>query len=109
MPQIPKTLTTKTGRGSTTNTEHRFSSDRLEIDRDIFDHLEFEEKPLLHTQFFKDSSRTIVTENDSPDMTRGRKYREPLSHFSKKVRSRQIRLKSFAEFVSTARRPTRSF
>jgi DNA repair photolyase len=57
------------GRGAASNTSGRF--DLLKIEMDDSEGF-FEEKPgnerTVKTQFFKDTSRTIVTENDSPDI-----------------------------------------
>lgn len=50
------------------NENHRFTSVRLELDGEIFDHLGEEERPLLRTEFFRDSSRSLMTQNDSPDL-----------------------------------------
>jgi DNA repair photolyase len=68
MKKAPGVLHKTVGRGSAINADHRFSSQKLELDPAIFDHLGEEDRPLLQTQFFKDSSRTILTENDSPDV-----------------------------------------
>jgi len=55
------------GRGATGNTLNRF--DRLHMQPEPYDGEEFEEhKPLLRTEFLRDSSRSIVTENNSPDI-----------------------------------------
>lgn len=56
------------GRGASSNTVNRFERNHIELEP--YDGEEFEEaqKPLLRTQFFKDSSRTIVAENNSPDI-----------------------------------------
>lgn len=68
MKKAPGVIQKTVGRGAGNNEEHRFSSLRLELDNNIFDELEEEERPLLQTQFFKDTSRTIMTQNDSPDL-----------------------------------------
>lgn len=68
MKKIPGTISKNVGRGATINESHRFTSVRLELDGEIFDHLGEEERPLLQTEFFRDSSRTLVTDNDSPDL-----------------------------------------
>ena len=55
------------GRGSVGNTLNRF--DRQHIILEPYEGLEFEdEQPLLRTEFLRDASRSIVTENDSPDI-----------------------------------------
>ncbi len=56
------------GRGASSNTPNRFEKDRYEAEMQEFDAYLEEEKPLLKTQFIKDSSRSIVTENNSPDV-----------------------------------------
>jgi DNA repair photolyase len=56
------------GRGASSNTPNRFEKDRYEAEMQEFDVYLEEEKPLLRTQFIKDSSRSIVTENSSPDV-----------------------------------------
>lgn len=68
MNRLPPVLTKTVGRGATLNQEHRFSSSRLELDPNVFDELAEEDRPLLQTQFFRDSSRTIIAQNDSPDL-----------------------------------------
>ena len=68
MKKIPGVIEKTIGRGASINKSHRFTSVRLELDGEIFDHLGEEERPLLQTEFFRDSSRTLVTENDSPDL-----------------------------------------
>lgn len=56
------------GRGSVGNTDNRF--DKLHIRPEAYDGEEFEgnERPLIRTEFLRDVSRSIVTENDSPDI-----------------------------------------
>ncbi|HVK62583.1 MAG TPA: PA0069 family radical SAM protein [Bdellovibrionales bacterium] len=57
------------GRGSNTNPEGRFEKLAFEIDGDELDRRENENESIAaKTQFFRDSSRTIVTENNSPDI-----------------------------------------
>jgi DNA repair photolyase len=51
-------------RGAADNPPNRFERIHLERDADWNP----EEEPLPRTQFFKDSSRTIITYNDSPDV-----------------------------------------
>jgi DNA repair photolyase len=57
-----------TGRGTTLNTVNRFDSQKIVMEP--YDGEEFEEgeRPLLRTEFLKDSSKSIVAENDSPDI-----------------------------------------
>jgi DNA repair photolyase len=61
------------GRGASSNTPNRF--ERLRTADEPYEGEEFAatdpdvpEKPLLRTEFLRDSSRTIVAENDSPDI-----------------------------------------
>lgn len=55
------------GRGAAGNTLNRF--DKLNIVHQPYEGEEFEEiRPLLRTEFLTDSSRSIVSENDSPDI-----------------------------------------
>lgn len=56
------------GRGVTGNTLNRF--EEMHVKAEAYDGEEFseDEKPLLRTEFIKDSSRSIVAENDSPDI-----------------------------------------
>ncbi len=68
MKKAPGVFTRTPGRGVDTNENHRFSNVRLELNYDLFDQVEESERPLLKTEFFRDSSRTIMTENDSPDL-----------------------------------------
>lgn len=57
-----------TGRGTTLNTVNRFESQTIVMEP--YDGEEFEEgeKPLLRTEFLKDSSKSIIAENNSPDI-----------------------------------------
>ena len=57
-----------TGRGSVGNTDNRFEKHRLR--EEAYDGEQFaeEEKPRLTTELIRDSSRSVVTENDSPDI-----------------------------------------
>lgn len=91
--QSPEPRLTKkaVGRGSVSNENHRFTSERFEIDGDYYDglvqtsrlaqdpvasdisrdKLQFispEELPILKTEFFFDNSKTIISENKSPDI-----------------------------------------
>lgn len=55
------------GRGATGNTLNRF--EELHVRPEAYEGEEYEdEKPLLRTEIIKDSSRSIVTENSSPDI-----------------------------------------
>lgn len=56
------------GRGSVGNTDNRF--DKLQVRPEAYDGEEFEgnERPLIRTEFLRDVSRSIVTENNSPDI-----------------------------------------
>ncbi len=56
------------GRGADGNSTGRFESQRHEIDLSSYGWFDSEDESLLKTQFFKDASRTIVSENDSPDL-----------------------------------------
>lgn len=55
------------GRGSSSNITNRYDSLTYEPTEEDFDNYE-EEKPLLRTQVLKDSSKTILTSNSSPDI-----------------------------------------
>jgi len=55
------------GRGASSNFTNRYDKLKYEPTEEDFDNWA-EEKPLLKTQVFKDSSRTIITENKSPDV-----------------------------------------
>jgi DNA repair photolyase len=69
MKQKDKPLLRITGRGSPTNTDGRFESISHEGDLSDYGWVDAEEESsLLKTQFFEDHSKTIVTENDSPDI-----------------------------------------
>lgn len=52
------------GRGASSNPDNRFET--LHIEFDPSDSVE--EKPLLRTQFIRDASKSVVTENSSPDI-----------------------------------------
>ncbi|MBX3021416.1 MAG: PA0069 family radical SAM protein [Bdellovibrionales bacterium] len=56
------------GRGVSSNTDNRFERHSLALEPYEGEEFAEEEKPLLRTRFFKDSSRTIVAENNSPDI-----------------------------------------
>lgn len=57
-----------TGRGASSNNTNRFDSLKYEPTPEDFDNYPEDEKPRLQTQILKDSSRTILTENKSPDI-----------------------------------------
>jgi DNA repair photolyase len=62
-------LTKSTGRGAQSNFSSRFSAATQVGDLENYGWFdEAEEKSLLRTEFLKDSSRSIVTENNSPDL-----------------------------------------
>src|SRR5689334_22182749 len=52
------------GRGTGSNPPSRFYRRSVELDPDAAD----PEEPLPRTQFIKDSARTIISRNDSPDV-----------------------------------------
>jgi DNA repair photolyase len=56
------------GRGASSQPANRFNSLNVELDPQDWDNYLEEEKPLLRTQFLRDASKTIVTENKSPDV-----------------------------------------
>jgi DNA repair photolyase len=56
------------GRGATLNTDNRFTANQLRLDRPEDTGEDLEVMPLLRTEFIRDSARSIVTENDSPDI-----------------------------------------
>lgn len=56
------------GRGANSNRESRFHSQKMETDLSDYGWRDEDEKTLLKTQVFKDSSKTIITENKSPDI-----------------------------------------
>lgn len=55
------------GRGASSNTTSRYDHFKYEPTEEDFDNYS-EEKSILKTEVFKDSSRTIVSENSSPDV-----------------------------------------
>lgn len=57
-----------TGRGASSNQTDRFSSLTYEATYEDHDEYQDEEKSLLRTQVFKDTSRTILSKNSSPDL-----------------------------------------
>jgi DNA repair photolyase len=56
------------GRGAAANPANRFEPIDLELDRDWFDELPEEDRPSPKTQFLRDSTRTIIATNESPDV-----------------------------------------
>lgn len=55
------------GRGASSNTTNRYDTLKYEPTEEDFDNY-CEEKSVLRTEVFKDSSRTIISENNSPDL-----------------------------------------
>ena len=53
------------GRGSNINPPNRFSRIRFEVDPDCLDD---EDAGTLRTEYFNDDSKSVVSENDSPDV-----------------------------------------
>jgi DNA repair photolyase len=56
------------GRGASSNKTNRFDSLQYEATPEDFDNYQDDDKPLLRTEVLKDTSRTILTENKSPDI-----------------------------------------
>lgn len=57
------------GRGAESNHRGRFERHQEKVDLDHFGHFDEEEHlSLVQTQFFKDTSRTIIAQNDSEDI-----------------------------------------
>lgn len=56
------------GRGASSNTVNRFLSTNFEATEEDFDNYQEDEKSLLRTEVIKDTSRTILTKNNSPDV-----------------------------------------
>ncbi|MBO9667152.1 MAG: PA0069 family radical SAM protein [Bdellovibrio sp.] len=56
------------GRGASSNIPNRFDSLQFQAEPQDFDNYLEEDKPRLQTQVLKDSSRTVLTKNDSPDI-----------------------------------------
>ncbi len=54
------------GRGTSNNPANRFTTIEYEIDPDAS--LDEDDLPAPHTEFYADDSRTIITENQSPDV-----------------------------------------
>lgn len=56
------------GRGASSNVTNRYDTLKYEATEEDFDNYQEEERPLLRTEIFKDTSRTIISENKSPDI-----------------------------------------
>jgi DNA repair photolyase len=56
------------GRGASSNVSNRYDSLTYEATEEDFDNYLEDEKSVLKTQVFKDTSRTIITTNKSPDI-----------------------------------------
>lgn len=56
------------GRGASSNVTNRYDTLKYEATEEDFDNYLEEEKSKLKTEVIKDSSRTIITENKSPDI-----------------------------------------
>ncbi|WP_374033660.1 PA0069 family radical SAM protein [Bdellovibrio bacteriovorus] len=56
------------GRGASSNFSNRYDSLTYEATEEDFDNYQDEEKPLLRTEILKDTSRTIISQNKSPDI-----------------------------------------
>src|SRR5262245_53860896 len=56
------------GRGSASNPTGRFEKERYEADFSEFGWVDEEDLPRIDTEYFVDSSRTILNKNDSPDI-----------------------------------------
>lgn len=61
-------LLIKKGRGSTENTTGRFESIQKETDLENYGWMDEDDKSVAKTEFFKDTSKSILTENKSPDI-----------------------------------------
>jgi DNA repair photolyase len=57
-----------TGRGASSQLKNRFEKSHTELEAQDWDNYTEDEKPLLRTQFLTDSSKSILTENKSPDI-----------------------------------------
>jgi len=64
-PYIPPVQRNIRGRGTTINPAGRFDKIDIEIDREF---LEVDDRPAIQTQYFRDSSKKIISFNDSPDI-----------------------------------------
>lgn len=56
------------GRGASSNTTNRFLSTNFEATEEDSDNYQEDGKPLLKTEVIKDTSKTILTKNNSPDV-----------------------------------------
>ncbi len=56
------------GRGSVQNQSGRFESQKVIEDYSDFGHLDEQDLPTVKTQFITDSSKSIITQNNSPDI-----------------------------------------
>jgi DNA repair photolyase len=56
------------GRGASSQPENRFEQNSIILEPQDWENFSEEEKPLLRTQFLRDSSKSILSENDSPDV-----------------------------------------
>src|SRR4051812_27003866 len=57
------------GRGASSNTDNRFEENHIRpIPNEEDEYLGEDEKPLLRTEFIRDFSKSVVTENNSPDI-----------------------------------------
>ena len=56
------------GRGSVSNIANRFLATNFEATEEDFDNYQEDEKSLLKTEVIKDTSRSILTKNNSPDV-----------------------------------------
>jgi DNA repair photolyase len=54
------------GRGTGENPEHRFTRERIEIDRDVVGDADAASQP--RTELFRDVTKSILVQNDSPDV-----------------------------------------
>lgn len=57
-----------TGRGSQNSADSRFHSTHTEIDLENYGYIEEDDVALVKTKFFKDSSKSIINTNASPDL-----------------------------------------
>lgn len=56
------------GRGASSQQGNRFEKNQIVLEPQDWDNYSDEEKPLLRTEFLRDSSKSILTENKSPDI-----------------------------------------
>lgn len=61
-------LLIRTGRGAVENSTGRFESIQRETDLENYGYFDEEDHSLLKTKFIKDTSKSILTENKSPDL-----------------------------------------